>query len=347
MDPKNSDPNNPNNPSPLNPGQADLGSVLSPPTTTQDSVSQVDQNPPISQPSPTLPFTSETISPATTPLDLSSSAPTELPSTKEPDSTGASVSSIFPPTTDAPITQSYPNQANLAPTEVPDPLIGSASPQDNGLTPPPSPLPTFTPPTTEISNPNLANSQSPTDPNFNWSSSPTQNPPATEPTSFPQLEPYTTTQPSDLTPTHSEPAPTDLSHLENQATEPAPSVYTPPLSQPETLVAQASSTNSEIPNIPTENEHKGIPMWLIGVGVGLFLVVTAASAYFILGVGRAPQPESVPAVTNEEQTLVAPPIVVQTPLPTNPVATSSTELEGGTPTQATSAADLLRQRQGR
>ena len=113
----------------------------------------------------------------------------------------------------------------------------------------------------------------------------------------------------------------------------------------ETLIVPSTVT-PDIPTIPEEN--KGIPKWLIGVGVGILILVAGASAYFILNIGKAPQtPTSAPAQVTQE---VQPPAPLPTTTPQeNPSATGSAnfgQLEGtATQPQATSAADLIRQRQ--
>lgn len=165
-------------------------------------------------------------------------------------------------------------------------------------------------------------------------------------------EPLPTTQP----PSQIEPAPTDLSHLISNNSQSDSSQ--PPSQDPETLVVPPTTPETSA-TIPTEN-HKSFPKWLIGVGLGLLLVVAGASAYFILGVGQTPKTaDSVPATQETtQQTIknIAPPPVA-TPA-SQPVASGSAnfgELEGdqaapaaansGATQQATSAAELLRQRQ--
>lgn len=183
-------------------------------------------------------------------------------------------------------------------------------------------------------------------------------PPSTFP---PQPQPASTpSQPTDLstltsTPqavpppqtTVSESAPTDLSHLIGN--NPLPENNTPQQEAAEILVAPSANTAPDVSASPQE-ERKGIPKWVIGVGVGLLLLVAGASAYFILGIGRPPETESIPATQAPKTTQqVKPPAPLPTPV-SQPAATGSAsfdQLQGGSSggQQATSAADLLRQRQ--
>ncbi len=83
----------------------------------------------------------------------------------------------------------------------------------------------------------------------------------------------------------------------------------------------------------------------------MLLIVAGASAYFILGFGKPAPAGSTPAVTTEQPPIQAPPAVRTQPIPTiaTPPATGSAgfgTIPGTGTTQATSAADLLRQRQG-
>ena len=172
-------------------------------------------------------------------------------------------------------------------------------------------------------------------------------------TQYSQTQPETQTIPLQIPSTENQPvqevetAPTDLSHLISNS---PPETSQPLVTQPETLVIPSANGNPEVPTIPTDTSGVGgIPKWIIGVGIGLLLVVASASAYFILGLGQTPKPSSVPA-TSTQQTKTPSPTIKPTPqVSPSPEATSSGrfgDLQGSSGTQpATSAADLLRQRQ--
>lgn len=257
---------------------------------------------------------------------------------------------------------------------------GTTTPADlNPLQPPPPPPPpTPSPPTTPQPQPDptpiqwgppdtLASQSLASSPNpSTWPSTP-QVPTAPEPPSA--LEPIAPTpQPQDTTspPTspldnpwgaplqpppidgpiapQSESTPTDLSHLignDTISTEPQPATATS-----ETLVVPSTNSAPEVPTLPTEGNHRGIPKWVIGLGVGLLIIVAGASAYFILGIGQPPKTSSVPATEAPKQEIKPPPPVSK-PSPESAATGSASfgELEGSK--QATSAADLLRQRRGR
>ena len=187
--------------------------------------------------------------------------------------------------------------------------------------------------------------------------SPIQPPPINEPQTPTQPSWATTTvnppQPEEpvnpAPPAPSEAAPTDLSHLITNNNPEHPPATQP---APETLVVPSNTgVAPEVPNIPTEN-HKGIPKWLIGLGIGLLILVGGASAYFILGIGQPPKTStSLPATTAPKVSEVKPPPPIPTPATQatpQPSATGSANfgaLQDGSAPQATSAADLLRQRQ--
>lgn len=203
----------------------------------------------------------------------------------------------------------YQNNPNPAPTGAGQPDLGSAPPQ----APPQPPA---------------------IDSGFTW-------PPAQP--STPSITPQDLYGPSvPQTPTPPEAAPTDLSHLVANGSEQP--VYAPPVTQPETLVAPPNGTD-EIPNMPIENQSGGMPKWVLGLGIGILLTVVGASGYFILGIGKSAEntPASLPATT-KQQTLTPPPSPITAPAP----ATESSSFgEVGGTKPATSAADLLKQRQGR
>ncbi len=148
-------------------------------------------------------------------------------------------------------------------------------------------------------------------------------------------------------PSPTESVPTDLSHLISNTNS------VPGQPAPETLIAPSVST-PEVPNLSTQN-HKGMPVWLIGIGIGLLLMVAGASAYFILGIGQPTKtttslPATVATSTSSPTTApVTQPTSQPAPIQSGSVATGSAnfgELQGSGSQTATSAADLLRQRQG-
>ncbi len=172
---------------------------------------------------------------------------------------------------------------------------------------------------------------------------PTFTPPAENPTGgtsepSPTASPANPTQPSWMT-SSTEAAPTDLSHLisgNQQESTPMPAA--------ESLVVPSAGVNPEVPNLPTET-HKGIPKWLIGLGFGLLIVVLGASAYFILGIGQPSKgTTSLPATTTPQTNQVKPPLPIATPS-AQPATGSANFGQLGGGQQATSAADLIRQRQ--
>lgn len=210
-----------------------------------------------------------------------------------------------------PVPQPEPTPIQLEPASSP-----SLSPLDNPWGAP------IQPPTIDGSQNQIQSDQAPIQPSWMNTPSPAPNPMSNENTNA-------------SAPIPSESVPTDLSHLISN------NIPIPAQPTPETLVAPTAS-NPEIPTLPTQN-HKGMPYWLIGTGIGLLLLVAGASAYFILGIGQ-------PAKTTTSL-----PATIATPTPTpvtqptsQPVATGSAnfgELQGSSNQTATSAADLLRQRQ--
>ena len=207
------------------------------------------------------------------------------------------------------------------PAEPPAPSFGMGS--VNPLPPEPStPSPDPIPVAPEPQTPPVESAP----PTFNWSNpggapeptiptitSPALDQPAPVEPVVPSFSPPAS--PEFAPPASTEAAPTDFSQLVGQPSDQP--VYSPPLSQPETLVVPPSSP--EPTTLQTDGGGHGIPKWVIFVGAGLLLAVLGASAYFILGIGQT-QTDSLPAT--EQQTLITPPVaspVIQQPTP----ATSS------------------------
>lgn len=235
-----------------------------------------------------------------------------------------------PPNSSLPVSDPAPSPNPTFPTYSPPPANpADALPADTSLNSIPS-----SPSTPSLNNPWDAPSQLPPIDGSpqNWSPSTNQTLSSGPP--LPGLE---------STPT--EPAPTDLSHLISNNPLPVTGQNPAPQSS-ETLVVPSVTPTPEVPTIPTQSNH-GIPKWLIGVGIGLLIIVAGASAYFILGIGQPTKTSSVPAeVTNTKQTVKTPPPIATTAPAAATGSANFGELQGSnTAPQATSAADLLKQRQ--
>ena len=268
--------------------------------------------------------------PGATPPDLNPPpAPTPSPQPDWPPPTSPTTSPLDNPW-DAPIqpppittvsASDTPWQQNTPPPAKSD--LAPAGSGSAGPTPLPTSglsTPTFTPPPppTQTAEAPSGNWQNPYDTN-------------TKPSQLPR-EPESPVTESLV----SEQAPTDLSHL---ITNTPPESPPPNPNTDQTLVVPPA--NVEIPTVPVES--KGIPKWLIGLGIALLIIVAGASAYFILGIGQPPKPTaSIP--TNKVSTPSQTPVPVATPVvQATPAASGSAnfgELQGGQ--SATSAADLLR-----
>lgn len=330
MNPNSSDPNNPTPIQPAqDPTQQDLGSV------------QPEPMPPDKATTPA----SETPLPDLTTAAAQMSPPEFTPIPPVPD-INYTPTPIEPGPSESmsTFTSSAPLDSNLPPTGTPL-TPEQPSPAES------IPTPTFTsPPPAPNESGSTGSSVNPSDFNapagsFNW--------PDNQYTSPGTNMNDALNMPGSPSFSQTEPAPSDLSHLVNssEGTNLAGQEPILPLAQPESLVpGGGTNSETEIPSVPTEETHRSFPKWAIGVGVGLLLAVAGASAYFILGIGKTPLPESVPATGTQEET-TAPPVIQPTAVPTIaiPTATPSAgvSLPGGSGTQATSAADLLRQRQGR
>lgn len=259
---------------------------------------------------------------------------------------------------DIPVAPTPPSPPNLPP--IPDLTPPWAPPQSTNPTAEPFSNPTPTPwnPTPPLDQPASGQSEPNVSPLDNPWNAPIQPPPfaggvpqnpqtyPSEP-SLPSSPPQSAWEPNQPTPeptsaAPTESIPTDLSHLISNDSQ----LENPQNPAPETLVVPpASNAVPDVPTLPLDS-HKGIPKWLIGVGVGLLIIVAAASAYFILGFGQTPKTTtSIPAqTTNTSQ--VKPPAPVATPVQTTQApATGSASfgsLEGSGTPQATRAGDLMK-----
>lgn len=322
--------NSPNNPTPAPP----FGAPSQPPADPNASTSPAPVPPALSTP----PFTQPTPTPAWPPANppIPSSAPDATPVWAPPLS--SSLSSAQPSV--SPIPQP---QSPVVPETGPTPLTAQpeASPAWPNMpapqTVPPAPPPTFTPPASSpLDNPWGTPVQQPTiDTPQQGYASPVPNPIAPDPPILNQPEAAA--------------APTDLSHLINNNSQPDNSQN--PAASAETLVVPSptASPAPDVPTIPSE-QHKGIPKWLIGVGAGLLIIVAGASAYFILGIGQTPKTTtSIPAQVAKTTVKTPPPIATPVAQPTAPAAATESanfgQLQGSQTPSATSAADLLKQRQ--
>lgn len=309
----------------------DLTSAWSPPASVQPEPAQapIQSEPAPIQPEPTVSNPWSNPQPSINPMSSQQTSTWTPPAPSEPGS----------------ITQPGPAQTSTQP--VPDlPLTGLASaqfepaPPQAGPTPPPSgaePTPTFSPP---AANPTVGTSEP------SSATSPLNNPWGT-PSAPAQPSWMMDTQTANTPPSPTETAPTDLSHLiSGNQQEPAAAMPTT-----ENLVIPTAGVTPEVPNLSMET-HTGIPKWLVGLGLGLLIMVLGASAYFILGIGQpSKETTSLPATTTPQTNQVKPPL----PIATGSAQSSSAPAAGsanfgqigggGTTPSATSAADLIRQRQ--
>ncbi len=312
----------------LGDGGLDLNSAWTPPASFAPGPTPPEA---IQTPPPPEPVANPWLNPQSPTDSLSSPQPLVWPSPVQDGSTlnpqpEVNTQNAVQPEPDLPLSKPTP-----APTEsISTPAATDPAPAQ------PEPTPTFTPPTPDP----VDNTSSPTSPFTPPIASTSDNTVGTNPV---QPSWMTDNQAPSTSPSPTETAPTDLSHLiSNNQQEPA---STTPA---ENLVVPTMGVNPEVPNLPTES-HKGIPKWLIGLGIGLLVVVAAASAYFILGIGQSKATTSIPATTQQANQIKPPlPIASSSPQPSPATATGSANFGqiGGT-TPATSAADLLRQKQGR
>lgn len=360
-----SDPVGTNNPNPAPawstnppaPPPSGTGPVPEAPPTT--NITNNPWAPPIQPPPQFTPQTADTGIPAVNvaqPAPLpSGTGPAPIPDYPSPVTTPSFPPPVSPPIGPAPdiLGISGIPFGSIPQTPQPEPL-----PIPNTFTPPVQSTP---PPAEPVTNGFAQQNTSPLDNPWGTPlSSPdtsTSIPPSPQPTWAPApanptvtTAPENTPMPSGPISTDSPSIPTDLSHLisnnnsSDNGQNPAPSA--------ETLVVppQNSAPSPDVPTVPTQ-KHKGIPKWLIGVGVGLLIMVAGASAYFILGIGQPSKtPTSLPAEVSKTTVKTPPPIAKPTPQPTAaPAAASGSanfgQLQGSQTPPATSAADLLKQRQ--
>ncbi len=331
------------------------------PFSTSPSTTPPSSTPPIPQepapfPSPAPASNPAAAAPLNNPWDLPSQAPTpqvadslsSVPSWPSTPTTPQTPLVNDPPQQPQPFTETASPWSSTLPSQnPPQPLEGGGG----GLTPSPLDNPWNTP-----MQPSAADSQSlpesPLTTEPQQQTTPVDNSTISQPTwlsSTPPLPDLNTLPTETQPPIQTEPAPTDLSHL--ISSNPHPDNSQPlPSTSPETLVIPPTSPEATA-TLPAEG-YKGFPKWLIGVGVGLLIIVSGASAYFILGIGQPPKTSSIPASQTP---------AVQTSLPAETPAAQAAasgsanfgQLEGNGDTTtppapssspATSAADLLRQR---
>lgn len=143
-------------------------------------------------------------------------------------------------------------------------------------------------------------------------------------------------------------APTDLSHLiGSNASTPTASLQTSATPAVTASAPSGSPTPNPVVashNIPTNGGSENFPKWLIILGVVILLGAIAASAYFILGVGKTTSTTSTPI----DKQLTNPPVPTtapkQDPTPTlaaTPSATPAATLTA-TPKATGSATSVLR-----
>lgn len=149
----------------------------------------------------------------------------------------------------------------------------------------------------------------------------------------------------------SESMPTDLSHLVGNNEVPEAVVVDQASKVPENLVVTPAPSENQVVSGASSS---GLPKWIFLVGGGVLILVAAASAYFILGVGKSepPAPVSVPAVqeplTNPPKTVVPTAVPSSTPSADtgfgNVEGSAQSGVQGSTPSGQTtpSAMDLLR-----
>lgn len=149
---------------------------------------------------------------------------------------------------------------------------------------------------------------------------------ATAPTPFnPFSSPATGSVPPPTLSPSSEAVPTDLSNLVDntpEATNYMPQADTAAPIQPEPMiVAPSPSSGNEVNQaVSAAGGSGGFPKIIIVIGGIVLLAVIAASAYFILGIGKPAEPVPTPVMPQQP---IPTPIVTASPTPTTPVSTQS------------------------
>lgn len=284
-----------------------------------------------------------------------------------------------PNTTSSPVTDSLGQSQSNSPFPTNEPI----TPPSSDILAPSNPNLPFTSPPSASMSPDLNASNLNTPPTtLNQGStdldSTTQTPLSTPlPTFSPQPPTDTSTQTpvvgsidtSQALPSSSdntEPAPTDLSQLTANNSQPSGEIYTPPVSAPETLVVPSS----QIPASPsigtisatTSGGRHTLPLIAVIGALIVILGVAGASAYFILGIGKPANQQPSTSLPIVQQTpLTKPPTQAPSPAVAVPPSTATSSgdqssfgsLNGGTGVSPspqaskgpTSAADLLKAKQ--
>lgn len=330
---------NPNDTSPTNPSDTSSASSPAPASDSTSSTPNSGTTPDLAaQPAP------EPLGSVGTPSFGTPATPD--PTTPAPGSMGAASEGLSAPANNSfggfTPASPFPDTSSLGSTPAPvDFEQGGATLLSEAPLAPTSeqPIPTFTPPAAASPVPEVPSQPASTEPPA-WFGDSSQSSAATIPAPVPG-------EPTDS-------APTDLSQLTNS---PVPTSITDslgaPLSPVQPEMASATVTVPPAAQVVTSDGGR-FPKWILFAGVGVIVIVAAASAYFILGIGK-----STPAVPANQTTEVAPqPLIpVAAATPTSSAAPAGLgAIQGGTPSavpttqvsspSGTSAIDLLKARQG-
>lgn len=333
------DPQNPNSTDPNNPNMTAPNPGTTPPTPTSSSPIQPDLSNALGFTPPPVepifaPESTQIIPPSTPPADpnLNPPAPpapdfSPTPGYTPPSWMNPTTATAIPPTPPNPM----PDVNPTAPAPLDNPItLSPVSPAVDQTTAPVEPNPVAPPPVEPI-------------PTYVPPAAPAPEPPAPVPVEPTPVGPNPITEAS-----LPQSAPMDLSQLISNAQQQVQTEA--PLDTTSPIISPSPSTETVVNATPVTTEttttpSKGLPKWLIGVAAGLLVLVIGASAYFILGIGQSNTQTSLPATQNTRLSTPAPlssprsVIVPPVSVPASPSAQSFERLP------ATSAADLLRQRQ--